>query len=418
MQSVFVKIETKRNELMASLPRILTVDPTGNIPQQVRAAVDLMDRLVVQIDTPSATEALDEMQRAPATAVICAWEPGGNMRGWELAAKIKQIASDTAIIILADVDDPELDDEMDSPFVYMRRPYDVPQFIRVLRAALNKEDIFMAMTITPNVVASPVTQNMGAVPTMNLERATPIIDALQIDLNSMAILLVSREGQVLLERGTVGYMNRDVLANLLVPAIMTNISMKEIVGGNCTSIQFFDGDEYDVFVLTVGLHHFMCVIFDGTNGARQFGAVNRFGRRSAEDLIALLGANAWIFHRPLDDDEEDDEEEQQPTRRSQVARKRVTAEIEVVELERASLADDEASEETDDEPEPLRAPMPQLDAIPDDQFDLDAIFGEDAEVTDDLFDMDNLAQIARDESSSATKGALGYDQARELGLLD
>jgi hypothetical protein len=32
--------------------------------------------------------------------------------------------------------------------------------------------------------------------------------------------------------------------------------------------------------------------------------------------------------------------------------------------------------------------------------------------------MDNLAEIAREDSSSPTKGALGYDQARELGLLD
>ena len=41
---------------MASLPRILTVDPSGSIPQQVRSAFDLMDRLVVQIDVPGAED--------------------------------------------------------------------------------------------------------------------------------------------------------------------------------------------------------------------------------------------------------------------------------------------------------------------------------------------------------------------------
>jgi CheY-like chemotaxis protein len=405
---------------MVSMPRILTVDPTGGIPHQVRAALDLMDRLVVQIDTPSANEALEEVQRAHANAVIAAWEPGDDMRGWELAAKIKQASPETAIIILADIEDPELDDEMESPFVYMRRPFDVPQFIRVLRAALNGEDVFAAME-SPARGGIVEAVNMGPIPNINLDKATEIIDALQLDLNSMAILLVTREGDVLLERGTIGYMNRDSLAHTLVPAIMTNISMKEMVGGNCTSLQFFDGDEYDVFVLTVGLHHFTCIIFDGTNGARQFGAVNRFGRRSSEDLIALLGANAWIFQRPIAPEEP--EEEQQPVRRrSQVTRKRNTAETEKVMLERASLSDnsgaDDASEEGD-EAEPLRADMPQLDAIPDEQFDLDAIFGEDmGDEADDLFDMDNLAEIAREDSSSPTKGALGYDQARELGLLD
>jgi hypothetical protein len=70
---------------MGSLPRILTVDPTGTIPQIVRGAVDLMDRLVIQVDTPGGDEAIDEVKRGGYDLVISAWEPtrDQSMKGWE-----------------------------------------------------------------------------------------------------------------------------------------------------------------------------------------------------------------------------------------------------------------------------------------------------------------------------------------------
>jgi len=400
---------------MASLPRILTVDPSGSITQQVRGAIDLMDRLVVQVDVPSAAEALEELQRAPANAVISAWEPGDDMRGWELAAKIKQINPDTAIIILADIDDPELDEDMraQSPFVYMQRPLDVAQFIRVLRAALNAEDIFEAAKAPASSGGSKAIA-MGPVPAMNVDKAKGVIDALQQDLNSMAILLVTRDGQTLLERGTIGYIDRDELAQTLLPTIMSNIAMRDVVGGNVNLLQFFDGDEYDLFALSVGLHHIMVVIFDGALGARQFGAVNRFGRRSAEDLIALLGANAWIIQPPVQSEDKPDDA---AIRRRPTKKKQTTQETEAVELERGSFpaeAQEAVKESTVDVPETV---MPQMDAIPDEDFDLDAIFGaDDLGDVDDLFSMDNLAELAKDQEAS-TKGTLSDDQARELGLI-
>jgi DNA-binding NarL/FixJ family response regulator len=132
---------------MASLPRIITVDPTGSIPQQIRAALDLMDRLIIQIDVPGPHEALDELKRGGIDAVIAAWTLGNGMQGWELAGKLKQINSNVAIIVFGDYDDTDLDEEMlaQSPFVYLKRPFDVPQLLNVLRAALEGGDIKAAL---------------------------------------------------------------------------------------------------------------------------------------------------------------------------------------------------------------------------------------------------------------------------------
>ena len=113
----------------------------------------------------------------------------------------------------------------------------------------------------------------------------------------MAIVLASRAGEILLERGAVGYLDREQLTSALLPTVKTTVDMGQLVGGQPSALHFYDGDRYDVFVLSVGFHHFMCLVFDGQIGSRQFGAVNRFGRRAAEDLIALLGMSAFAISR-------------------------------------------------------------------------------------------------------------------------
>src|SRR5262245_48787663 len=128
---------------MPSLPRIITVDPTGTIAQVVRAAMHLIDRSVIQIDVPGGTEALEEIGRGNSALVITALEIGDDMRGFELALRVKQSSAETGVVILADIDDPEeLDEETasNSPFVYMHRPVNVQQFLSVLMAGLSGED--------------------------------------------------------------------------------------------------------------------------------------------------------------------------------------------------------------------------------------------------------------------------------------
>lgn len=392
---------------MSSTPRIITVDPTDSIPSQIRAAFDLMDRLVRQVDVPSAEEALEELQFAKCDAVIAAWNLGSAMQGWELAAKIKQQSPDTSIIILGDYDDTALDDDTrsQSPFVYLQRPYDIPQLIRVLQAALNGDDIFEA--------AAPPTGNigekrdLGPVPEINVEKATHMLRTLLADLNPLAILLADREGRVAVEAGTLGLINREELTHYLATGMITNFELRDTIGGNASSLEFYDGDEHDIFVLSVGFHYFMTVIFDGQNGARALGAVSRYGRRAAEDLIGLLGANAWLIRRA-----EPKPEPQPVQRKSQMRAARPQPVEEELTLAAGTFGDEpETAAVVEVATEPV---IEQMDAIPDDQFDLDAIFGAGDDDGDDLFSMDELEELAKSEER---KGMVGYEQAVDLGIL-
>lgn len=394
---------------MPSLPRIITVDVSGTIARIVRAAADLTDRPVRILDVPSGPEALEELQHGGCDLVVTAWELyDDRMRGLQLAIQVAQTAPGTGIIILGDVDDPDPTDELvseESPFIYMRRPVDIHQFVRVLMAGLDGEEMRAALQApVTGGVENPA--NFGPVPSMDLKKAQAICDSLQRDLNAMAIVLASREGEVLLSRGQTGALNAEKMTSALLPMIMTTIHMKEMVGGQASSLQYYDGQDFDVFVLSAGLHHFLCIVFDGEQGARQFGAVNRFGRRASEDLIGLLGANAFIIQPPTLVQEE---AEKQPARTQPRHRPKTVVVEDDVPLARAQ----ELAAPPVPEPEPVRLdPIPELDlSIFDGLGDLDE------NLEDDLFDPDKLAELVNQLDASKSDNKLSLEDAERIGLI-
>lgn len=390
---------------MASMPRIITIDPSSTIPRIVRSTMDLIDRSFILVDVPTGSEALEELNRG-CKLIVTTFELEDNMKGFEFAMRVRRSSPDTAVIILGDVGDPdELDDEtsVDSPFVYLSRPLDVHKFLRVFVAGLDSHEAMIGVLKPPASEAVTAPTNMGPVPTLDTNAARPIVDALLTDLGAMAIIMSSREGEVLMEVGAVGYIDREALTNAVLPIMMTNIRVKDLLGGQVTTVQLYDGEEYDVFVLSIGLHHFLCVMFDGQMGSRQFGGVNRFGRRAVEDLIALLGANAFFIQPPVV------QEEEQEVLKPRSAAKHKVEDEGPIELAPADFAQDTQPVELE--------PALQLEAIPESDFDPDALFGGDVDVSFDLFDdPDKLEEIAK--SSGQQGKVLDWDQAKQLGLIN
>lgn len=386
---------------MPPLPRVITVDPTQNISRIVRAATDLLGISIIQVDVPTGADALEELRHSDANLMISSWELDEEVPGLILALEVKQISPKTAVLILADEDDPEsVDEETDGepPFVYLRRPVDIHQLLRVFVAGLNNENIIEAARAVPTSQATTI--DHGPLPPLNLQNARTIIKQMLVDVGAMAIILSARNGEVLLEDGAPGYLDRELLTKALIPTVMTTIEMSPLVGGQAQTIHFYDGEDKDVFVLSVGLHHFMCVVYDGQAGGRQFGSITRYGRRAAQDLIALLGASAFLI-QPT--------EAQQPTTSGHNPagkRKTATTEVEKVELELAV------------KPEEIPAPEPEhvkLDPIQ--NFDLglfDQLGNVDANAADDLFDLDKLADLV---NTGSGRKEISFDEAIELGVL-
>jgi DNA-binding NarL/FixJ family response regulator len=400
---------------MGALPHVVTVDLTGAVGRIVRAAIDLTGRSVVQIDVPGGVDALDEIRETGCRLLVTALHLTAELQGIDLALGVHEIDPDAALIVVGDVDDPEeLDAEYraTAPFVYLHRPVDGAHFLTLLADALAGKDILSVSAATSPPARRAAEVDMGAIPSLDMKIAERVIDTLLIDVGAMAIVVANRGGDVLLERGAVGYLDREQLTGALLPMVRTTVEMGQLVGGRQPSaLQFFDGDRYDVFVLSVGFHHFMCLVFDGQIGGRQFGAVNRFGRRAAEDLIAMLGINAFTLTPSVPETEQ--------TRRLVpeslvAAAAQPPVEAPLPQLERA-----EAWAVHDEEPEPLPEPEPvRLEPIENldvSLFDVQAFENLDISMADSLFDMDTLAEIANE--TRRERGPLSYDEARELGII-
>ncbi len=380
---------------MGASPRIITVDPTGTIARIVRAAMDLVGRQVILIDMSSGREALEEIKSRPCQLVVTNVELDHDIKGYQLAIEVRQANPNTHVIILADVDDPDLDPEdiVGSPFVYLHRPVDIHQFLRVLIAGLDGDDIFAALQPPQSDSGTPQVRDMGDVPHLDVEAARVSIDKLLSDVGAMAIVLANRKGEVLLERGAVGYLDREKLTGALLPMVITSIDMGELVGGRSSTLQFYDGEDYDVFVLSVGIHHFLCLVFDGAAGNRQFGAVNRFGRRAAEDLIVLLGTSAFVIQKPKPPQVEKKSKQAAAQPVQEVFEPIARAEVKVTE------------------PEPFR-----LEPVGDMDFSIfDQLQNVSSDAANDLFSLDSLAELASETMRAG--GPIDFDKAQQMGIM-
>ncbi len=389
---------------MAAIPRVITVDPTWTISRIVRSAIDLTDRAIIQVDVPGTEDALAELTRG-AQLVVTALMIGDGSDGVELARRVRQASPHTPIVVLADFDSPTGQDKAllsETAFLYLRRPIDVQAFMRVLIAGLDGRNIVSAFDpVTTSAASALPAADLGPVPALDLKAAQVIIDKLLSDVGARTVVLSNRVGGVMLEQGVAGYLDREALTSALLPTVTTTISMGGLVGGQSSALSFYDGDAYDVFVLSVGFHHFLSLIFDGASGVRQFGAVTRFGRRGAEDLKALLGASAYTLQAPTPE----------PARRKQATGPLTLPEE--MPLPLAVKADDwtldplPVAEET----ETLRLdPLGDLDLSIFDQ--LSALDADDA---DALFNPDELAKLASE--SRRGRGPISYDEARNLGIV-
>ena len=76
------------------------------------------------------------------------------------------------------------------------------------------------------------------------------------------------------------------------PGLLRAGMVGPLVGGDAWAMHYYDGERLDVFGLALGVHYFLCLIFEGTNRGA-FGPVMMYGRRVADQIIQMLGPAAY-----------------------------------------------------------------------------------------------------------------------------
>jgi hypothetical protein len=389
---------------MSRLPRILTVDPTGEIARLVRGILDITDSVAILTDVPDAAEALHELAQGQYHLLLSAVFIDDTANGYTLAEQALELGTGVGILLLADAADPV--DDMGGHIVVLQRPFDAQQLIRLVKGALEGQDIAGLMTV-PNHALT--TDEHGPIPMLDIQAVSQIIEGLYGVLVPLRMLLATRSGEVLLERGSDKSLDRERLAQALLPAMHSTIQMGAVVGGKLSVLTFYDGEKYDIFVLTVGYHHFLAIVFDGKNGGKQLGAVRSYAQRAAQDIAALLGGQAYTLANA-------GTVNGSTGRASKAARMSQVVQAPHQESQALIARGESLGMTLPGEEEMLPSMGLQLEPV--ENFDpslLDQLDGVSAADADALFDLDTLAEIAKDPGNDG--GSLTYDEARKLGIV-
>jgi hypothetical protein len=380
---------------MPSVPRIVVVDSTHDVARIVHGAMALLSRQYILIEVPGSQDALNEVEASTIDLVVTAYRVPGEMHGIELATRISHESLGTPTIVLGEQGDPLADDPSlkDAPFQYYLRPVAEP-FLRGLRIALDGEPAIAGEESAPSAA-----QDLGPVPSIEVDDLRSIILTLMRDVGAMGVILADRTGRVLVDEGATGYIDREQLAIIMGPSFARSAEVSPLVGGNAWTMHYYDGERLDVFGLAIGLHFFMGLIFEGSNRGA-FGAVTMFGRRAAEQMIDQLGDIAYATRHT--------EPVPVPAAETLIARPK-------------KLKDLAPIGKTQEEPEPEAADvepeLPVEGTISD--FDVDALFGQsiDETMADDMFDPDALGDLAASLPSEGEE-RVNYDEAINMGILD
>jgi CheY-like chemotaxis protein len=378
-------------------PRIIVVDARQSLHHIVRAAMELMGRRPRLIETYTSDDALFELRLSSPDLLITAHTLGDTTNGPMLALLAKRELAALPVIVMANEDDPELDEETlsQSPFQYLHRPFAPEAFIRALRIALDGPEAAPKEAIPEAIVP---------VPPVDFERLRPVMFRLMRDVGAMAAVLADRNGKVVAYEGAAGYVDRDALSAALGPGFGDTMKILPLIGDQPRVLKYFDGERSNLFGLALGLHHFLMLIYDGKAPASALGNVKRFGGAAVNEMLEIVGPVAFelkptLQAAPAPSPQPRAAEAHHTSKRRTKVR---TQEIPVVTASEASADKDKS------EGKKATGGAGNFDASL-----LDALDSLDLSKADEMFDPDKLAGSA----GSPSDNTISFDDALMQGII-
>ncbi len=384
---------------MPSIPRIIVVDAANNLGDLIRPAITMLKRRCVLIESPSAEEALKEIEMDATIDLAVAAYQLDESTGIEWAKTAIREQAGTPIIVIADDSDSVSNEVLNNipNQIQFLQNFSGEDLLRALRIGLDGEEVVQA---EEGLVA---TVDLGPIPPLDADAVLPILRETTRDIGALGALISDRSGRLVVDEGATGYINKSQIAALLGPSFAQLAKIAPDVGGDTWGLRYIEGERYNIFALGIGYHYFMLFLVDASNRGAM-GAVMNFGRKGANKITdELLGDGAWTFSAAAT----------QPI----VATPPPTV---------AATAPTPAPTEAKSPPPvaqetPAAAPveMPALfesDLEPVDDLDLDVLFGQD--LTDDAFE-DVFSSDLLDGSASniGADSSVSYEEAQNMGLL-
>ncbi len=256
-----------------SAPRILLVDDERQLSRMLRTSLELSGRGFVVIDVPSGEEALLELGRAPVDLLVTDLRLPG-MSGLELLERARQVNPDLRAIVITGHPSEEMRARAQSLGVVALLPKPIGT------------NLFLATVDRALQLAEPGTVAVDASARPHLEAR---LAELQHELGAQAAALVDPGGAVVAQSGDLSAVDLDQALGPLQAAFQAGLKVSHALGSLLpANLQFFDGEEHDLYLTNVGAYYGLVIAFSARQGAGKMGAVVHYGRRAADDLLALL----------------------------------------------------------------------------------------------------------------------------------
>jgi CheY-like chemotaxis protein len=271
--------------------RVLLVDDQRETTRMLRTMLEFLDRSYVIVDVPSGEEALLEVRRGPFNLLITDVRLPG-ISGLELVERVRKANSEARVIIISGLSDPELreaarDLEADAFFA---KPLDTENFMQTVQA----------MLAGPPRAESPTD---APAPAVQVDEETAVSDRLLLlrrDLGALAVFLADEDARVVMSAGDVARLDVAGSMNHLMVAFSAALKLCAALGNpQPANVQFFDGTDFDLYTINVGLSYLLVIVYEDERGARAMGPVMTYGRQCAEELRqALAGLESELAPAP------------------------------------------------------------------------------------------------------------------------
>ncbi len=254
--------------------RILLVDDQRDVTRMLRASLETLGHHFTIVDVPSGEEALLEIKRGGVDLLITDVRLPG-ISGLEVIKRLRKTNSQAQVIVMSGQS--AADNAMEAQklgAMYFNKPVPIGEFLEAVQRALGPEQVAQA----------PAAAQAEGQPGI-----TDRLSALRRDLGAIAVFLVDLDGKIVVRAGDVTKLEMDPVMTHLMSAFSAAMNVCKLLGGLIpTNVQYFDGDDFDIYSANVGRYFALVIIFDGERGASQMGPVMRYGRQCADDLLNSL----------------------------------------------------------------------------------------------------------------------------------
>jgi CheY-like chemotaxis protein len=255
--------------------QILIVDDDRELSRMLHATLERVDSTYRIVEVPSAEEAMLETRRNAFDLLVCDVRLPG-LDGLEMLRRLRKQRPETQAIVISGRANPIRPDEVQdlNPVAVLSKPINTEAFITAVQKVLGGS-------------ARPVLRSDSA--PVYSPSLSDRLTVLRRDLGCLAVYLGDLHGNVVARAGDVSAFNVEELLHSIEVAFSASLKVSGLLGGVVSqNMHFFDGDDYDVYVLNVGQTYMLVMLYPGDIGARQMGQVSRYGRLAADDMLNSL----------------------------------------------------------------------------------------------------------------------------------